>query len=256
MSLTIGRADSGLTVLPRYAIFDLILLAGCYLAVIDRSLLDRTVPERMATPSSLSRAPDIGRAVPLLLVGLIAVQAVVGTYEAFSSAKAWRANEIGEADITANMDRAPNTLVQEEMGSVFMSAPFIRRMTSVARADRLSLFGTELAPDLERSGLTVDRTLPVTYIANPLNGSTVHNKAVLAAYAFEPYGISRVVFKLRDRTENWTSLGDAAPTYYGWILRWNSADVQNGRYMITCTSYDTIGSSTTSRPVVIRVDNS
>ena len=40
VALTEGRGSLGLSVLPRYAIFELLILAGCYLAVLDGSLFE------------------------------------------------------------------------------------------------------------------------------------------------------------------------------------------------------------------------
>ena len=128
-------------------------------------------------------------------------------------------------------------------------------MAAVAKADRLSLFGTALASNLERQGLTVDRTPPVTYIGRPLYGSNVHGLEILDAYAAEPYGITRVVFQATNRDGRTAVLGAASPTDYGWIFSWDSSGVANGLYMLKAIAYDSIGSSSVSRPVVISVTN-
>ena len=56
--LTVGRAPSGPVVLPRYAIFDLVMLVGCYLAVLDgvRSAVHR----RRLTRVPVGEAPRPG----------------------------------------------------------------------------------------------------------------------------------------------------------------------------------------------------
>ena len=85
VSLSIGRVPSGLVNLPRYSIFDLILLAGCYLTrVVDGSLFSRsrlrdhvqdhraarpyTHFRRANQPAGSFTTPGSRRPTPILLV--------------------------------------------------------------------------------------------------------------------------------------------------------------------------------------------
>jgi hypothetical protein len=274
VSLSVGRAGFGLIALPRYAIFDLILLAGCYLAVVDGSLFSRshgrvqmqdhraartdTHLRRGKQPCGRFTTPGSGMrtSILLVLVVLILIQVGVGTSEAFNAADAWHAHELTGADITANIDKAPDDLVQQYLGSGFQTAQFIRDMAGVAKVDHLSLFGTQLATQFEHRGLTVERTPPSNYIIRPIFGSTVTGSVVLDALASEPYGISRVEFTLAQKSGGpSTVIGLASKSFYGWILRWNSISVPNGRYVFRSTAFDTIGTSTTSVGVLITVKN-
>ena len=274
ISLSIGRAGSGLVVLPRYSIFDLILLAGCYLAVIDGSLFSRSRSRDVITghqaarsdihlrrhkllPDSLTtRRPTTQTSVLLVLIGLILIQIGIGTREAFNAADSWHAHELAAADITANISRAPDDLVQQNLGSVFESAQFIRDATDVAKVNHLSLFGTALATQLEHQGLTVERPPPVTYIVRPTYGSTVKGQVVLDALASEPYGIGRVEFTIAPESGgSSTVIGLGTQSRYGWISIWNSVSTSNGRYVLRSKAYDTIGTSNQSSGVVITIKN-
>jgi hypothetical protein len=274
VSLSIGRVGSGLVNLPRYAIFDLILLAGCYLAVVDGSLFSRSRGRdqiqdhhaaRTYTPLWRGKQPygrfttlrsDRPTSILLVLVVLILIQVGVGTSEAFNAADAWHTHELAAADITANIDIAPDDLVQQYLGSAFQTVQFIQDAAGVAKVNHLSLFGTPLAAQLEHKGLTVDRTPPINYIVRPVYGSTVTGQVFLDAVASEPYGISRVEFTLAPESGgSSTVLGLASDSLYGWILRWNCTSVPNGRYLLRSTAFDTIGTSTTSVGVLITVKN-
>lgn len=274
ISLTIGRAGSGLVALPRYSIFDLILLAGCYLAIVDGSLFSRSRWRDETQGYHAARShihPRHGKPLPgilatrrsamqtsflLVLIGLIFIQIGIGTREAFSAADSWHAHELAAADITANISTAPDGLVHRNLGSAFESAQFIRAETDVAKVNHLSLFGTALAPQLEHQGLTVGRTPPITYIVRPTYGSTVKGQVFLDALATEPYGIGRVEFTIASESgDSSTVLGLGSESLYGWIFLWNSASVPNGRYLLRSKAYDTIGTSSRSVGVAITVKN-
>jgi hypothetical protein len=273
ISLSVGRVGSGLVVLPRYAIFDLTLLAGCYLAVVDGSLgrrsraTERIGGHRAARLSNHlrpSEQPVAGstrrRALPIsllsVLVVLILIQVGIGTSGALTAADAWHAHELAAADITANIGTAPDSLVQANLGSSFENARFIRANAEVARVNHLSLFGTHLATQLEKQGLTVERTPPISYIIRPVYGSVVTGQVVVDALATEPYGISRVEFILAPESGGSSVvLGSGSQQLYGWLLLWNSASVPNGRYLLRSKALDTFGTSKVSAGVLITVKN-
>lgn len=261
LGLTQGRAGFGLPALPRYAIFDLLLLAGCYLAVIDGTLLrKRPRPSRWSqkvSPRGPMRRGDGQRQflLPLVVLGLIALQICLGTSEAVGAADVWHSHELVAADVTANINDAPNALVQQSMGSLYQRAGFIRRMAEVARDDRLSLFGTGLAAEFRHQGLTVDRLPPTTEVLTPKSGAIARGIQILGAQASQQYGVTRVTFAVTDRSGNRVFVGNASLTYYGWIDLWNSNTVPDGSYVVRSTAYDAIGNHATSAPVSFRVHN-
>jgi hypothetical protein len=262
LGLTEGRTGSGLADLPRYAIFDLLMLAGCYLAVIDGSLTrSRSIRPQLhvqrVTTSGRTRKGNGGRQLllPFVVLGLILVQICVGTYEAFAAADVWHSRELIVADVTANINRAPNGLVQNTIGSLDQRAGFIRRMTHVASENHLSLFGTGLAAEFRRRGLTIDRTPPTTEVVDPRSGTSVHGVQILGAKASQKYGVTRVTFAVIDGSGNRVFGGNALLSYYGWFDLWNSATVPNGSYVVRSTAYDAIGIHASSAPVTFQVQN-
>ena len=61
VALTEGRGSLGLSVLPRYAIFELLILVGCYLAVLDGSLFQEREGRIARVGRHISIAGVIGR---------------------------------------------------------------------------------------------------------------------------------------------------------------------------------------------------
>ena len=151
----------------------------------------------------------------------------------------------------------PTTSSSSTWGQV--SRPFRSSTTwpEWPRSNHLSLFGTQLAAQLEHQGLTVDRTPPITYILRPIYGSTVTGQVLIDAVASEPYyGTTRVEFTIAPESHGSSTLiGLASDSLYGWILRWKSPSVPNGRYLLRSTAFDTIGTSSTSVGVLITVNN-
>jgi hypothetical protein len=100
-SLTIDRSSAAWGAgLSRYTTFDLLILAGCYLAMLGRSLTER----RSWIPTARA-----------IIVGLVALQVVLGTIEGIAYARTWERHEIAIANITENIDRASNVQIGTEV---------------------------------------------------------------------------------------------------------------------------------------------
>jgi hypothetical protein len=100
-SLTTDRSSAAWGAgLSRYTTFDLLILAGCYLAMLGRPLTER----RSWIPAARA-----------IIVGLVALQVVVGTIEGIAYARTWERHEIAIANITENIDSASNVQIGAEV---------------------------------------------------------------------------------------------------------------------------------------------
>jgi hypothetical protein len=50
-------------------------------------------------------------------------------------------------------------------------------------------------------------------------------------------------------------IATATPTYYGWLVQWNTTSVPNGTYTLQSVATDTVAESAPSAPVTVTVDN-
>jgi hypothetical protein len=274
-ALTEARASLGLSVLPRYAIFELLILAGCYFAALDGSLFkERTgriadIGRRLSvsgvfrrlegadsgveTTPSWTRVSHIG--IRACLVVAIFLQVIVGTSEAFNAAGAWHQQELVAEDVAANIRSAPDSLVQTGLGSSWQPVSFIRSMARVAMSEHLSFFNTAAAASFTKEGLVVDRALPVTRVLVPKPDATMTGTVNMVARASEAYGIAKVEFTLSGGTYRRAVIATAKKSFFGWITTWDSSTVPNGSYLLRSVAYDSIGTSNTSHPVHITVRN-
>ena len=167
MSLTAQRtASPGSASLSRYTTFDLLILAGGYLALLGKPPSNPRIgawhPNHLWLP--------IAR---WILVVLIALQVVLGTAEGLVYARSWERQEIVVADITVNMQKAPNALIGAEVvpDPVSLSASFLallRHWAQLARRQRLSLFATDALPLYQETGILIRVS---TQIVTPSNSA-------------------------------------------------------------------------------------
>ena len=275
VALTEGRGSLGLSVLPRYAIFELLILAGCYLAMLDGSLFEErhglvaNIGRRISVASLIRRMEGTERGstdgpwwvridhlgLRAALIVALCLQVVIAPFEAFSAAETWHDQELAAADIAVNIGRAPNSLVRTGLGSSWQPVSYIRSMAQAARSEHLSLFDTASAAYYSSRGLTVDKTPPITRVVIPPEGSTVTGTSGLIAKASDPYGVKQVTFILTGGSVHNLVIGRAHKTIYGWATSWNTSLVANGIYSIRSVAYDTIGTSSHSAEVQVTVRN-
>lgn len=133
--MTIARSWDGLggAGLSRYTTFDILILAGCYLA-----LLGRPPTERRRTWLPVGRS---------IIVALVALQVVLGTVEGIAYARSWERHETAIANITENIDRASNVQIGAQLYPRAQYYPWyvseIRGWVHEAQQQRLSLFSSE-----------------------------------------------------------------------------------------------------------------
>ena len=124
-SVTTSRAQHGAGV-SRYTTFDLLILAGCYLAMLAK-------PRRSWIPAALA-----------VIVGLVALQVVLGTIEGIAYARTWERHEIAIQAITGNIDKSTNVQIGAEVypGAEYFPnfAAEVRQWVHLAETHHLSQF--------------------------------------------------------------------------------------------------------------------
>jgi hypothetical protein len=243
-----GRAAYGLSnaSYSLYVMFDLLLLVGSYLVVIDR-------------PSAPARQGGRLRWLPLMTVAvalIFTVQTVLGSVNGLANARGNHQFDITGAIVTANIQRAPDGLVESQLGAGYESAAFIRQMTAFARARHLSLFSTAAAAWYAEQALPVNRTPPTTSMFAPTAGATLHGKRALVATASDPFGVTGVDFVLRARAGgDMTTIAQGVMTAWGWIGGWDTRNAANGIYDLRSVAYAPGGLSAVSPWIAVKVVN-
>jgi len=96
---------------------------------------------------------------------------------------------------------------------------------------------------------------PTTSVGIPADGTTITGDTWLDAAARSPVGLASVSFELSGGALTNQVISGSSPSLYGWIGGWNSASVPNGTYTLQSVATDVDGTSTTSPPVTITVNN-
>jgi hypothetical protein len=248
VAITGGRTSFGLSDAgtSRYVTFDLLILVGSYLVVIDRPPHSASNPIR-----GIRWLPGMTAAVAVL----ICIQAILGTGNGISDAHNYHDYEVTSAIVTANIQRAPDGLVTSQLGAEYEPADFIRSMVDFARVHHLSLFSTAGIAWYARQNLPVNRTPPTTSLVNPTAGKTLRGSVFLGASASDSFGITKVQFVVsgNDRRPQIISQGTATP--FGWLGGWNTRTVPDGVYSIRSIADAPGGLMGTSRWTVVRVAN-
>ena len=123
------------------------------------------------------------------MVGSVVLQILLGTFNGHTNAVSLHEYEVGFSDITANIDQAPDSLVELE---ALQSPAWIRRMARTAETDRLSLFATADAATYRKEGLFPAFTALSTNVLLPANGATLSGIAVLDADAATYFKVTKV----------------------------------------------------------------
>jgi hypothetical protein len=276
---TIGRVQFGLAQAgeSRYSTYDVLIVVGCYMAFLGRaeesSLLGRATYDVLWSSDEKS-SPDQGHSArlarsrrgltskpALLVVGatlasIILLQATLGTDNGLAGARSWHQTGLAAADVTVNIDKAPQALLLATLGCFCAyDSVYIRQLAQIAKTHGLGLFGTSAAAEFQREGLIVDRGLPVTTVALPRSGSVVKGNHWLLAEASDLYGVTKVEFELTGGVLRNQVVATADDTKFGWISAWNTTAVPNDSYTLRSVAWDSSGKQGVSRPVAIKVSN-
>jgi hypothetical protein len=107
----------------------------------------------------------------------------------------------------------------------------------------------EASVNVTVNNLPQDTTPPTVNITAPATGSTVSGTVTLAGVATDNVGVAGVQF-----TVDGVSVG-AEDTTAPYSISWNSASIANGSHMIRAIARDMGGTTTTSGPVTVTVNN-
>ncbi len=276
-SITAGRAWQGVLIANRYVTFEILTWVGCYLALVERPRPspERTAPERSrpgdtpaevpghaidttAVPvpaSRVRRRGAITAAARWVLVVLIVLQVVIGTRSGLAQARSWYQREVVAADVTANIDKASDTLVDSDLGDYQDES--IRHWVQIAEDEHLTMFGTGAAAAYAKEGLPFVNTAPVTRMVLPKDGAQIAGGTVMAATASEQYyRMATVDFRITGGQLGQPLLVKTVPTWYGWLGYWNTSTVPDGTYTVESVATDAAGNRSQSASVTVIVANS
>jgi predicted RNA-binding protein with TRAM domain len=106
--------------------------------------------------------------------------------------------------------------------------------------------------------ITVSNNPPTTSVIVPSNNATVSGTTALDALATAQQSgatISKVQFVLTGGTYNKTVLGTASATIYGYVYSWSTVGVPNGTYTLQSLATDSVGNTTYSAGITVKVSN-
>jgi hypothetical protein len=277
--VTFGRTSDGVSLASRYALFDNLIVVGCYLSLfnpptlrISRDRVPRLIyhdgpVERfvgLPTQNSPGRRWDetclhASRAFLVLALFLLLT---AGTLNGLSGARSWYQKEVSVVDVTVNIDAAPNTMVKSVLffepprtvlPQVTTSAPipsYIRQMTRFAEKHRLAMFDTGAVEKYRKQGLPRTATVVALRRDTQLSGTQT-----LGATASSNVAVTGVDFILTGDGWRGSVVAEARKIDHGWLASWNSDSVPNGTYTLQSVTHDASGHSTYSKGVVVRVAN-
>jgi hypothetical protein len=136
--MTTARAWDGLAGagFSRYTTFDILILAGCYLAILGRPL---TEGRRNWLPIARS-----------IIVALVALQVVLGTVEGIAYARNWERHEVAIATISKHIDSASDAEIGAQLYPNAEYHPWlaaeVRAWVHEAERQGLSLFVSQAPP--------------------------------------------------------------------------------------------------------------
>jgi hypothetical protein len=194
----------------------------------------------------------------VIVTSTIVILVILGTRNGLNEAKGWRQILSDSADVTVNVQKAPDDVVASVLYS-FRDTAFTRQMAQIAKTRDLSVFATADAHRYAREGLSVE-SRPVTRMVSPTNGATLKGKAWLTASAGVSIGAfafnaNKVEFVATGGGLRDEKIGSARRTYIGFLYVWNTTTVPNGSYTLKSVAYNSNGKFAPSAGVVVMVRN-
>ena len=94
-----------------------------------------------------------------------------------------------------------------------------------------------------------------TRVVVPADGATLAGASYLDALAADGPGVTNVAFEVTGGTLSNHVVATATPTFYGWLVKWNTASVSNGAYSLQSVATDAANNTDTSEPITVTVHN-
>jgi hypothetical protein len=273
VTVTLGRSHLGLSVASqsRYVTFNLLILAGCYLCLLEQWSISQTedamvapgevrpighvvdVSGRTAQGSSGQRVLEGLRLLALLLI----IWVVIGGAEnGINAGRGWRQGQQLAALVAAHAEDAPNTLITSALfPNQYIGADNIRRLAEAAKDNGLSFFATSEGARLAQVKLPkTQQSVPLeTSVGRPASGAVLRGLVYLVATASGDYHINTVEFEIKG--SGGSEVLHGGPFLYGYLGEWNSKDYPNGIYTVQSVAHDATGHVSTSRAVLVTVKN-
>jgi hypothetical protein len=270
LTISIGRGNFGLWAASqsRYVTFDVLILVGCYLCLLERWPSKEENATTFENASSFvesrghlipeNRKRPILASLRLLVILLIVTEVLGGVENGIAEGGISRNNGHLAALVAAHARDAPNTLIESALfPNSSAERAGIRRLAQGARRDRLSFFATSEASRLSRMILPKVRLYALkTSVGRPTSGALLRGKQVaFDASASGEYPIKSVDFEIRGSGGQLYKRLHAAQSLVGWLAIWSSTSVPNGRYTVESIAYDIAGKMSISQAVTITVKN-
>jgi hypothetical protein len=274
-----GRSSEGLFVASqsRYATFNLLILGGCYLCVLEGWPSRELETDVLGVGQGAARMREnvlsfvdrprqtlrkewkqfVVTGLRVLAVLLVVIMVEGGVKNGRSGGSGARVQQQLAAVVAAHARVAPNSLIK---AALFPNPTFayanIRRLAELASADHLSLFGTGALVQASRASLprTV-YTPPQTAIFSPEAGQVLRGSVFVVATAKEDYPITAVEFQISTVAGQSRERFRMVPFRYGYLGAWPTTDVPNGYYTIKSIVQDVSGKVGMSRSRLVTVDN-
>ena len=246
-TFTAGRVNGGLYVAgaSQYTTFDLMIVTGCYLALLNPSrsqLKAARRSERLAWPI-----------LRMVMAGVMFLSTFFGTTNGLNLAYGLHQYQMTLADITANINKAPDSLVEMEVP--YVSPAWIRKEAQFAETDHLSLFATAAAATYRKEGLPPAFSILRTKMIIPANGAKLSGTVALDAGSGDDVPVTKVTFHITGGSQTDELIGTATATFEGWVSRWNTTSVANGTYTLRSEAYIASGKHSYSPAITITVRN-
>lgn len=222
----------------RYTTFCLLVVAGSYLAILNR-------PRQRAKGSY-----QVVRPVVVVGVGMLVV---FGTLFGLDYGRYWHNQEVEIADITANLNSVPNSLIDQTMfpGG---GARYVRQWAKWAALHQVGPVASATDQHYAEVGLLPTLTEVRTSLYWPADGTRLSGTQKLYASASSPVGITRVDFEIAGGSLSSPEVASATLVHSVWIATWDSDDVPNGSYRFrsaAATADGTKGYSTSVGVVIL-----
>ena len=187
------------------------------------------------------------------LLGAVSLLVVLGNLVGIDFGRYWHQREEVIADVTVNLDKVSNHIVDTY---VFPGgAQYVRREAHIASNLHLSLFATSAVSHYSKEGLFKELTAVRAHVLKPSANATLSGTEDFYASATSPIGITKVQFRLTGGKLHRVRIATGAQLFYGWVARWNTKSVANGRYSLQCVAYTYGGKATDSPGIVVTVKN-
>jgi Bacterial Ig domain len=275
LSITYGRSHFGLSVASqsRYVTFDLLILVGCYLCLIERWPAPRDKGTMAATDKEcgagpvvdeVETAPEQRRQRVLVTLRVLTILLIVwtvweGTQNGIADGRGSRSLLQRAALVAAHAQDAPDSLIRSDLlpaSSIAYSN--VRGLAQLAKVNHLSFFATSVGARLERMSLPkAGHSLPPrSTVVKPSSGSVLRGEVSLTASATSDYPLKAVDFRISGSpTGAAIVLHGADYGEYGWQAGWSSTALPNGSYSVQSIARDIAGHVSTSHAVPFTIEN-